>query len=126
MRKLSARLVPRVLTPDNKRNRLYYAGLLGRFEAELKKKQPYLAKKKVLFLQDNTPVHTATTKLVELGYELLHHPLYSSDYTSWDLFLFPNLIKSLAGQKFESNEAVIAPTEAYIKCIELKEDYVEK
>ena len=54
--------------------------------------------------------------------------------------------KSLAGQKFESNEEVIAATEAYfadlektyfsdglkklehrwVKCIELKGDYVEK
>jgi len=61
-------------------------------------------------------------------------------------FLFPNLKKSLAGQKFESNEEVIAATEAYfadlqktcfsdglkklehrwVKCIELKGDYVEK
>ena len=62
------------------------------------------------------------------------------------LFLFPNLKKSLAGHKFESNEEFIAATEAYfaelqktyfsdglkklehrwVKCIELKGDYVEK
>jgi len=50
---------------------LYYAELLGRFNAELLKKWPYLAKKKVL--HDNAPAHTsaiATDKLVELGYEL--------------------------------------------------------
>ena len=60
--------------------------------------------------------------------------------------MFPNLKKSLTGQKFESNEEVIAATEAYfadlektyfsdglkklehcwVKCIELKGDYVEK
>ena len=60
--------------------------------------------------------------------------------------MFPNLKKLLAGQKFESNEKVIAATEAYfadhqetcfsdglkkleicwVKCIELKADYVEK
>jgi len=60
--------------------------------------------------------------------------------------LFPNLKKSLARQKFESNDDVIAATEAYfgdlqksyfsdglkkleqrwVKCIELKGDYVEK
>jgi hypothetical protein len=60
--------------------------------------------------------------------------------------LFPNLKKSLTGQKFESSEVVIAAMEAYfadlkktyfsgglkklehrwVKCIELKGDYVEK
>ena len=47
----------------------YYAELLGRFDAELQKKRPHLAKKKVLFEHDNAPAHTsgvATAKLVEL------------------------------------------------------------
>lgn len=128
---------------------LYYAELLGRFDAELQKKRPHLAKKKVLFHHDNAPAHTsavATAKLVELHYELLPHPPYSPDLAPCDFFLFPNLKKSLAGQKFESNEEVIAATEAYfadlektyfsdglkklehrwVKCIELKGDYVEK
>ncbi|EGI60951.1 Histone-lysine N-methyltransferase SETMAR, partial [Acromyrmex echinatior] len=84
--------------------------------------------------------------LVELGYELLPHPPYSPDLAPCDFFLFPNLKKSLAGQKFQSNEEVIAATEVYfadlektyfldglkklehrwVKCIELKGDYVEK
>ncbi len=84
-------------------------------------------------------------KLVELGYKLLPHPLYSPDLAPCDFFLFPNLKKSLAGQKFESNE-VIVTTEAYfsdlektyfsdglkklehrwVKRINLKGDYVEK
>ena len=38
---------------------LYYAKLLGRFDAELQKKRPYLAKKKVFFHQDNTLAHTS-------------------------------------------------------------------
>jgi len=66
--------------------------------------------------------------------------------TPCNFFLFPNLKKSLAGQKFASNEEVVSATEAYladiektyfsdglkkfkhrwVKCIELKEDYVEK
>jgi len=86
----------------------------------------------------------AKAKLVELGYELLPHPPYSPD--PCDFCLFSNLKKSLAGQKFASNEEVVAATEAYfadlektyfsdglkklehrwVKCIELKEDYVEK
>ena len=60
--------------------RLYFAQLLGRFDSEWQKKRPHMAKKKVLFHHDNTPVHTsalATAKLVELHYELLpiHHIL---------------------------------------------------
>jgi len=121
---------------------LYYAELLGRFAAELQKIGSHLAKKKVLFHHDNASAHTSAlskAKLVELGNELLPHPPYSPD-------LAPNLKKSLAGQKFASNEDVVAATEAYfadlektyfsdglrklehrwVKCIELKEDYVEK
>lgn len=70
----------------------------------------------MLFHHDNAPAHTsavATAKLVELGYELLPHPPYSPGLALCDFFLFPNLKKSLTGQKFESNEEVIAATEAY-------------
>ena len=34
---------------------LYYVELLGRFDAELQKKRPQLAKKKMLFHNDNAP-----------------------------------------------------------------------
>ena len=74
------------------------------------------------------------------------HPPYTPDLSACDFFLFPNLKKSLAEQKFESNEEVIAATEAYfadlqktyfsnglkklehrwVKCIKLKGDYVKK
>ena len=102
----------------------------------------------MLFHHDNAPAHTSavvTAKLVELGYELLPHPPYSPDLAPCDFFLVPNLKKSVAGQKFESNEEVIAATEAYfanlqktyfpdvlkklehrwVKCIELRRYYVE-
>ena len=82
----------------------------------------------------------------KLSWSGIHHPPYSPDLAPCDFFLFPNLKDSLAGQKFESNEEVIAATEAYfadlqktyfsgglkklehrwVKCIELKGDYVEK
>ncbi|XP_042317754.1 uncharacterized protein LOC121927857 [Sceloporus undulatus] len=102
----------------------------------------------VLFHHDNAPAHTSAVmaKLVELGYELLPHGLYSPDLAPCDFFLFPNLKKSLAENRFGSNEEVIAAMEAYFtdlgktyvsdglkklehrwaKCIELKGDYVEK
>ncbi|XP_029176368.1 epidermal retinol dehydrogenase 2-like [Nylanderia fulva] len=82
MRKLSARWVPRLLTPDNKRNRRRH-GQIGR-----------------IALQTAAP----STVFSRFG------PVR--------LFLFPNLKKSLAGQKFESNEEVIAATEAYFADLE--------
>jgi len=104
---------------------------------------------KALFHHSNAPAHTSAlgkAKLVELGYKLLPHPPYSPDLAPCDFFLLPNLIRSLAGQKFASSEEVVAATEAYfadlektyfsdgfkkldhrwVKCIELKGDYVEK
>jgi len=81
---------------------LYYFELLGRFAAELQKIRPHLAKKKVLFHHDNAPAHTSALEVVELGYELPHPPC-SPDLAPCDFFLFPNLKKSVAGQKFASN-----------------------
>ena len=122
---------------------LYYAELLGQFDAELQKKQPHLAKKKVLFHHDNAPAHSSAVDTAEQ----LPHPTYSPDLAPCDFFLFPNLEKSLARLNFESSEDVIVVTEAYfadlektyfsadglkklehrwVKCIELKRDYVDK
>lgn len=122
---------------------------MDHFNKVLKEKRPHLAKKKVLFHQNNARVHTcvlAMTKIHELGYELLPHPPYSPDLAPCDYFLFPNLKKWLGGKKFGSNEEIISSTNAYFegfkksyfsegieklekrwtKCIDLKGDYVEK
>lgn len=127
----------------------YYCKLLDRFNNVLKEKRPHLAKKKVLFHQDNARVHTcvsAMAKIHELRYELLPHPPYSPDLAPCDYFLFPNLKKWLGGRRFASNNEVIDATNDYFagfeksyflggieklekrwtKCIELKGDYVEK
>ena len=93
-----------------------HGAVLCRFEAELMKKRPYLAKKKVLFYYHNAPAHSsaiATAKLVELRYELLPHPPYSPDLAPCDFFLFPNMKKWLGGKRFTSNEEVIAATKAH-------------
>ena len=126
----------------------YYAALLDQLNDKIKEKRQYLKKKKVLFLQDNAPVHTSTiamAKFHELRYELLPHPPYSPDLAPSDFFLFPNLKKWLAGKRFKSNDEVINETNSYFeefdksyyldgiknleyrltKCIELKGDYVE-
>ena len=99
-----------------------------------------------MLFHDNAPTYTLDVATAKLGYELLPHPPYSPDLVPCDFFLFPNLKKSPAGQKFESNEEIIAATKAYIadrqktcfsdglkdlehrwvKCIELKGDYIKK
>lgn len=127
----------------------YYVELLDRLDAEIKRKRPHLAKKKVLFHQDNAPAHTsrvAKQKIQDLGYELLPHPPYSPDLGPSDFFLFPKLKSQLAGERFSSNDEIIAAVNGYFeerdknyfteglsglekrwsKCIELEGDYVEK
>lgn len=127
----------------------YYASLLGQLKEKIRQKRPHLQRKKPLFLQDNARVHTCAismSKIEELKFELIDHPPYSPDLAPSDFFLFPNLKKWLAGQRFTSNEEVIAETNAYfedfqksyfldglkkledrlIKCIDLQGDYVEK
>ena len=74
---------------------------------EIKKKRPHLAKEKVLFHQDNAPVHTsviAMAKINESKSKLLSHGPYSPDLAPLDYFLFPNLEKCLHGQRFVKNE----------------------
>ncbi|KAG5329657.1 SETMR methyltransferase, partial [Acromyrmex heyeri] len=127
----------------------YYAALLDHiFNNILEKKHPYLAKKKVLFHQDNAWVHTCPAPMVkfnEFRYKLLPYPAYSPDLAPCDYFLFPNLKKWFGGKRVTTREHLIE-TEAYfegfdksyysnslkklenrwIKCIELTGDYVEK
>ena len=97
----------------------------------------------------NARIHTCPVpmaKFNEFRYELLSHSAYSPDLVSCDYFLFPNLKKCFEGKKFTTREQLIVETEAYcdgldksyysdvlkklenrwIKCIELKGDYVEK
>ena len=127
----------------------YYATLLDRLNSEIKEKRPGMARKQVLFHQDNAPAHTSAismAKIHELHYKLIPHPPYSPDLAPSDFFLFPNMKNWLAGKKFLSNDAVIDAVNDYFgsldklfftegmkkletrwaKCIELKGDYVEK
>ncbi|XP_076172565.1 histone-lysine N-methyltransferase SETMAR-like [Ptiloglossa arizonensis] len=94
----------------------YYADLLSQFDIELKRKQPHLAKKKVLFHHDNAPVYLSIitiAKQVKLPYELMPYPPYSPDLAPCNFFLFPNLKKWLSGKRFMSNKKVIGETQAY-------------
>ncbi|KAG5329042.1 SETMR methyltransferase, partial [Acromyrmex charruanus] len=76
--------------------------LLDRFKI-LKKKCPCLAKRKVLFHQDNARVHTCPAPMAKFN-ELLSHPGYSPDLAPCDYFLFPNLKKWFGGKKFTTRE----------------------
>ncbi len=60
----------------------YYVALLQCLREEIKEKCPHMVKKKVLFHHDNVPAHTSMiemSKLHDLCFKLLPHPLYSSD-----------------------------------------------
>ncbi|XP_014481491.1 PREDICTED: histone-lysine N-methyltransferase SETMAR-like [Dinoponera quadriceps] len=82
----------------------------------------------------------------DLRYDLLGHPPYSPDLAPSDFHLFPNLKKFVSGKHFASNEEVERAVDEYfnslpeshfregvlmlekrwIKCVEVKGDYVEK
>ena len=96
----------------------YYMALLDRLSAEIKKKRPYMQKKKVMFHQDNALCHKymkTMVKLNELSFELLSHPPYSPDLAPSDYWLFADLKKMLQRKRFGSNEEVIAETETYFE-----------
>lgn len=96
----------------------YYCALLDRLKNEIALKRPHMKKKKILFHQDNAPCHKSMktmAKMNELNFELLPHPPYSPDLVPSDYWLFSDLKKMLQGKRFQSNEEVIAETEAYFE-----------
>ncbi len=127
----------------------YYTALLQHLIEEIIEKRPHFAKKKVLFHRDSAPTHTSVivmSKIHDLGFELLPHPLSSPDLALSNYHLFPNLEKWLGGQRFSSNDKEIAAVDGYFddldissyaasikkllehwtKCISLNGDYIEK
>ena len=66
----------------------YCASLLDQLNNKTNQKRPHLAKKKVLFHQDSEPATKGAIgmeKLHKLGYQMLHHPPYSPDLSSFGL-----------------------------------------
>ena len=103
--------------------------LLVRLKEEIAKKRPQMKKKKVLFYQNNAPWHKSITtmaKWLELHYELLPHPPYSTNLASSDLYLFANLKRMLQGKRFGSDEEVIVETEAYFKGVTQVEELTNR
>ena len=60
-------------------------------------------------------------KLHEIKFEMVSQPPYSLDQAPSDFYLFPNLKRWLTGQRFYSNEELIAETNTYFE--ELPKDY---
>lgn len=66
-----------------------------------------LAKKKIVFHQDNALDHESAFTMANLNesmYELLKHLPYSSDLIPSDYYLFKNLEQLVHGKDFSSNE----------------------
>lgn len=74
-----------------------------------------MKKKKVVFYQGNAPGHRSIktmAKTTELHMEMLPHLPYSPDLVPTDCYLFAELTKMLAGDRFVSNEMIVQ-TEHY-------------
>lgn len=87
----------------------YYEGILRKLSKIIAKKRPGKLHWRVLFHHNNAPTHGAQLSravLHEHQWEIIQHPPYSPDLSPSHFFLFPNLIKSLKGASFPSDEDV--------------------
>jgi len=99
----------------------YYANLLDQLQEKIRETRPGLARKKIIFHQDNAPLHTsviAMAKLYELRYELLQQPPYSPDLVPSDFHLFPKLNIFLGGRRFPTKGELTAELERYFAGLE--------
>jgi histone-lysine N-methyltransferase SETMAR len=127
----------------------YYAQLIGKLRQAIKDKRRGKLRRRVLFHQDNAPVHKSSVAMAAIrdaGFEVLEHPPYSPDLAPSDFYLFPKLKEHLRGQKFSSNQDVMSAVNTWLedqnkeffstgiralehrwtKCISVQGDYVEK
>ena len=85
-----------------------YCSQLDQLKAALDEKRPELINRKCrLFHQDNARPHVSLMtrqKLLQLGWEVLIHPLYSPDIAPSGFHLFRSLQNSLNGKNFSSLE----------------------
>ena len=113
-----ARGIIHTITFRRSKRSMAITSLIGPFQQHLKKKCPYLTKKK-----DNARIHMCPApiaKFNEFRYELLPHPAYeySQDLAPCDYILFPNLKKWFGGKRFITREQLIAETVAYCEGLE--------
>ena len=85
-----------------------YCFQLDQLRAALDEKLPELVNRKyIIFHQDNARPHVSLMtrqKLLQLGWEVLIHPPYSSDTAPSDFHLFWSLQNSLKGKNVNSLE----------------------
>ena len=99
------------LLPRNQTiNSNVYCLQLMKLDKKNKEKRPELATRKgIIFHQYNARPHTslvARKKLLELGWKVMPHLLYSPDLAPSDYHLFRSLQNHLNVKTFDSNEAV--------------------
>lgn len=136
------------LDKDEKMTQQYYAELIERLNAEILKKRPKKSKK-ILFYQDDGPVHASMpvmAKLKQLNWELISHHELSPDLSPSEYYLLPNLKRWLQGKRFDTKNEIEPVISAHFdeldelfyrsgvqtlkdrwsKCIALDGDYAEE
>ena len=88
-----------------------------KLEEATKEKSPELANRKgIVFYHDNAKPHISLatrTKLLELGWEVMSHPPYSTDLAPSNYHLLRSLQNFLNGKKFSSNDDLKSHLAAY-------------
>ncbi len=130
-------------------NSARYLDTLMRLQQAIKAKHPELLSCGVVLLHDNACARTASimqSLLKVLQWDVFGHPVYSPDLAPSDYHLFGILKTSLGGQRFTRNAEVEKWVRAffanlhrsvytagirklvphYEKCLEQRENYVEK
>lgn len=98
----------------------YYANLQHELSDKLEKKRPHLAKKNVLFHQNNAPAQSAIAmaRIHQLHSKLVPQLPYSADMAPSHYHLFPNLKKWLGDKRFSYNSKVIAVVHSYVDSLD--------
>ena len=97
------------LLPENQTiNSNKFCSQLDQLKAALEEKHPELVHRKCrVFHEDNTRPHVCLMnrqKLLQRGWKVLIHPLYSPDFAPSDFHLFWSSQNSLNGKNFHSLE----------------------
>ena len=97
------------LLPENQMiNSNKYCSQLDQLKAALDEKHPESVNRKCIIVhQDNARLRVSLMtrqELLQLGWEILIHPLYSPDIAPSDFHLFQSLQNSLNGKNFNSLE----------------------
>jgi len=92
----------------------YYAALLDRFNNILKKKHPHLAKKKVLFHQDNAQVHTCPVPMAKFRGIVSPFSIFAR-FSPLRLFPVSKSEEMVRRKEFTIREQLIAETEKHFE-----------